>query len=201
VNGEASGIDGLEFGNVTDYVELPAGEYDFGIAAGGTTESVFDVEDVPLAAGGTYTVVAYRDGAEAVPVGVLLFDESAEGLASGEGRVLVGHGADAAAVNPVDIVTDADAVVVDELAFATIAGPLDLGAGNVNIGFDVDTEAAGGGTDANDELDVGPLQAPVTADIVTLLVAVDTDTGAALAPAVYALLPTTSGSIPTLSSP
>ncbi|MFW2388980.1 MAG: DUF4397 domain-containing protein [Polyangiales bacterium] len=201
VNGAASGIDGLEFGNVTDYVELPAGEYDFGIAAGGTTESVFDVEDVTLAAGGTYTVVAYRDGAETVPVGVLLFDESAEGLASGEGRVLVGHGADAAAVNPVDIVTDADAVVVDELAFATVAGPLDLAAGNVNIGFDVDTEAAGGGTDANDELDVGPLQAPVTADIVTLLVAVDTDAGAALAPAVYALLPTTSGSIPTLSSP
>ncbi len=91
--------------------------------------------------------------------------------------------------------------VVDELAFGTVAGPLDLAAGPVNIGFDVDTAAAGGGTDANDMLDVGPLEAPVTANVVTLLIAVDTDTGVGLAPAVYALLPTSSGSISTLSSP
>ncbi|MGB5283385.1 MAG: DUF4397 domain-containing protein [Polyangiales bacterium] len=201
VNGEASGIDNLEFGNVTDYVELPAGEYDFGIAPAGTTDSVFDVENVVLEAGGTYTVAAYRDSAAMVPVNVLLFDENADGLASGEGRVLVGHGADATAVDPVDIVTDGDAVVVDELAFGTVAGPLDLMAGAVNIGFDVDTAAAGGGTDANDVLDVGPLEAPVTADVVTLLIAVDTDTGVALAPAIYALLPSSSGSISTLSSP
>lgn len=201
VNGEASGIDDLEFGNVTDYVELPAGQYDFGIAAAGTTTSLFDVSDVPLVAGGTYTVVAYRDGAQTVPVAVLLFDEDSEGLPSGEGRVIVGHGADAAAVNPVDIVTDGDAVVVDELAFGATAGPLDLTAGVVNIGFDVDTEASGNGSDANDMLDVGPLAAPVTADIVTLLVAVDTDAGDGLVPAVYALLPTTVGSIATLSSP
>jgi len=124
--------------------EVPAGEYDFGIAAAGTTTSLFDVNDVLLAARGTYTVVAYRDGAQTVPVGVLLFDEDSEGLPSREERVLVGHGADATAVNPIDIVTASDALVVDEFAFGTVAGPLDLTAGIVNIGFDVDTVADGG---------------------------------------------------------
>ncbi len=147
------------------------------------------------------TVVAYRDGAQTVPVGVLLFDEDSEGLPSREERVLVGHGADATAVNPIDIVTASDALLVDEFAFGIVAGPLDLTAGIVNIGFDVDTEASGNGTDANDVLDVGPLAAPVAADIVTVLVAVDTDAGMGLVPAVYALAPSTSGSIPTLSSP
>ncbi len=200
VDGAASGIEDLQFGNSTGYVSLPAGDYVFGVAAAGTTTSLLDVP-ATLPAGGIFTVVAYRDSAAAVPVNVLLFDEDPTGLASGSGRVLVGHGADAAAVDPVDIVTDASAVVVDELAFGATAGPLDLAAGTVNIGFDVDTAASGGGTDANDDIDVGPLAAPVTADVVTLLVAVDTDTSAELVPAIYALLPTTEGAITTLSAP
>jgi len=200
VDGAASGIENLQFGNSTGYVSLPAGDYVFGVAAAGTTTSLLDVP-ATLPAGGIFTVVAYRDSAAAVPVNVLLFDEDPTGLASGSGRVLVGHGADAEAVDPVDIVTDASAVVVDELAFGATAGPLDLAEGTVNIGFDVDTAAAGGGTDANDDLDVGPLAAPVTADVVTLLVAVDTDTSAELVPAIYALLPTTEGAITTLSAP
>ncbi len=200
LDGAASGIENLQFGNSTGYVSLPAGSYTFGVAPTGSTTSVLDVP-ATLPAGGIFTVVAYRDSAAAVPVDVLLFDESLMGLASGSGRVLVGHGADAAAVDPVDIVTDADAVVVDELAFGTVAGPLDLPAGTVNIGFDTDTAASGGGMDANDVLDVGPLAAPVTADVVTLLVAVDTDTTEGLVPAIYALLPDTEGAISTLSAP
>ncbi|MDH3622548.1 MAG: DUF4397 domain-containing protein [Myxococcales bacterium] len=200
LDGAASGIENLQFGNSTGYVSLPAGDYVFGVAATGTTTSLLDVP-ATLPAGGIFTVVAYRDSAVAVPVNVLLFDESLMGLAAGNGRVLVGHGADAAAVDPVDIVTDASAVVVDELAFGATAGPLDLAEGTVNIGFDVDTAASGGGTDANDDLDVGPLAAPVTAGVVTLLVAVDTDTSAELVPAIYALLPTTEGAITTLSAP
>lgn len=198
VGGEPSGIEDLEYGNVTAYVELPAGSYTFGIAAAGTTTSVLDIP-ATLAADGVYTVIAYRDQSETVPVQVFLIVESTAGLATGSGRVFVAHGADDSLLDPVDVIaTEApDPPVIDDFAFGTVED-LDLPAGNVNIGFDVT---------GNGEADAGPLEAPVTADIVTILVAVDedtTDTGSgdpAIDPQVYAILPTTEGAISTLAPP
>jgi hypothetical protein len=75
--------------------------------------------------------------------------------------------------------------------FGTVRGALDLPAADYSIGIaavDSCSPAA------------GPLVAPVTADVVTLLIAVDNDTmDEALAPAVYALIDDFSGTdIPTL---
>jgi len=161
VNAEAAGIENLQFGNSTGYVELPAGDYMFGIASTGSTTTVLDVP-ATLPAGGIFTVVAYRDAMADVPVNVLLFDDSPAGLESGSGRVLVGHGADDTLLNPGTIVnTDDDTVIVEDLAFGAIAGPLDLPAGSVNIGFDVTGDGMS---------ETPPLQAPITADVVTTLI-------------------------------
>ncbi len=193
VDGAASGITDLSFGEITPFVTLDEGSYTFGVAAAGSTESVLDV-NATLEDGGVYTVIAYRDSAETVPVQVFLVVESTAGLMTGMGRVVVAHGADDSVLDPVDVInTDAPSPpVIDDFAFGTTES-LDLAEGTVNIGFDV-TE--------NGEPDAGPLAAPVTADIVTILVAVDEDTDdESLDPQVYAILPTSTGTLTTLAPP
>jgi hypothetical protein len=93
------------------------------------------------------------------------------------------------------IATDAcPPALIEDFLFATVRGPLDLPAAAYNIGIagvDSCTPAA------------GPLVAPVTADVTTLLVAVDNNvTDGMLSPAVYALIDDFSGNgIPTLAPP
>jgi hypothetical protein len=190
----AAAITDLAYGDSSGRQELAAGTYNIAIAlaepggaggagggAGGSGGSagptiVLDLGDVPLAAGDDITVIAYRSGEEppAAPVGVFNFSNSTEGLTSGQGRVFVGHGADDSALNPVDvIVTDADACpppLLDQFAFGTDTGtnPLDLDGGTVNLGFDLDPG------DCTAEVAVADV--PVTADVVSILVAVDEDT-------------------------
>ncbi|MGP1309557.1 MAG: DUF4397 domain-containing protein, partial [Phycisphaerales bacterium] len=48
----------FSFGTVTDYVSIPAGMYDIGVAPTGTTMSVFDLNDFSVPATGDFTVVA-----------------------------------------------------------------------------------------------------------------------------------------------
>ena len=128
------------------------------------------------------------------PVTVLLFDGSDADLTEGEGRVLVGHGADDSLLEPVDVI-NVDAcppAVLDDFAFAEVAGPLDLSATTLNLAFSLTSTG-------ECSADAGPLAAPVTPDLVTLLIAVDTDTlDQSLAPAIYALIGDASGTIPTL---
>jgi Domain of unknown function (DUF4397) len=191
----ATAIEDLEFAEATGFVEFPPGTYTFGIAVAGSTEAVFELE-ASLTDGQVATVVAIRtvvssDGA--APVNVLVFDGSTDGLAAGSGRVLVGHGADDSLLSVVDVIaTEAcPPALVEDFLFGTVRGALDLPAADYSIGIaavDSCSPAA------------GPLVAPVTADVVTLLIAVDNDTtDEALAPAVYALIDDFSGTdIPTL---
>ncbi|MGB8329271.1 MAG: DUF4397 domain-containing protein [Polyangiales bacterium] len=192
-------IEDLEFAEATGFVELAAGDYEFGIAAAGSTDPVFEFP-ATLVDGAILTVVAYRTVASGdnAPVNVLVFDGSTDGLASGQGRVLVGHGADDTLLDPVDVITPAACPppLLDDFMFGAVAGPLDLPASTVGIAFSL-------ASDSNVcQADVGPLDAPVTADVVTLLIAVDNDTtDEALAPAVYALIDDFSGTgIPTLQA-
>jgi len=193
----ATAIEDLQFAEATGFVELPAGTYTFGIAAAGSTEPVFEFE-ATLSDGQIATVVAIRtvvDSGGAAPVNVLVFDGSTDGLEAGSGRVLAGHGADDSSLSEVDVIaTDAcPPALIDDFLFGTVRGPLNLPAGEYNIGI----AAVGSCSPA-----AGPLVAPVTADLVTLLIAVDNDTAdEALAPAVYALIGDFSGNdIPTLQA-
>lgn len=198
INGEPSGIT-LEFGQSSGFAELPPGDYTFGIAAAGSTESVLDIGPVTLLAGDVLNAIAYRDEASDAPVPVAAFAIPGVNAApAGDGTLYVAHGADDAALDPVDLIDVVPAAcpppILDNLAFGAVEGPLELPAGTLNIGFSLDsTEEC--------QLDAGPLAAPVAADVVTIAVAVDTDPSEALELAVYALLPTTEGEIPTLAAP
>jgi hypothetical protein len=198
INGEPSGIT-LEFGQSSGFAELPPGDYTFGIAAAGSTESVLDIGPVTLLAGDVLNAVAYRDEMSDAPVPVAAFVIPGVNAApSGDGTLYVAHGADDAALDPVDLIDVLPAAcplpILDNLAFGAVEGPLELPAGTLNIGFSLDSTP-------ECELNAGPLAAPVTADVVTIAVAVDTDLSEALELAVYALLPTTEGDIPTLGAP
>ena len=198
VNGEPSGIT-LEFGESSGFAELPPGEYTFGIAAAGSTDSVLDIGPVTLLAGDILNAIAYRDETSTAPVPVSAFAiPGVNSAPAGDGTLYVAHGADNMALDPVDLIDVLPAAcpppILDDLAFGAVEGPLELPAGTLNIGFSLDS------TDEC-QLDAGPLAAPVTADVVTIAVAVDTDPSENLELAVYALLPTTEGEIPTLAAP
>lgn len=191
----AAAIEDLEFAEATGFVPLPAGDYTFGIAPTGSTDPVFEF-DATLAAGQIATVVAIRtvvDTEGDAPVNVLVFDGSTDGLAAGSGRVLVGHGADDSGVAVVDVINN-DAcppALVEDFLFGTVRSVGDLPAADYNVavaGVDSCVAAA------------GPLVAPVTPDVATLLVAVDNNvTDGMLSPAIYALIDDFSGNdIPTL---
>ena len=198
VNGQPSGIT-LEFGQSSGFVELPPGEYTFGIAAAGSTDSVLDIGPVNLLAGDILNAIAYRDEASNALVPVSAFAiPGVNGAPAGDGTLYVAHGADNAALDPVDLIDVLPAAcpppILDDLEFGAVEGPLELQAGTLNIGFSLDSTP-------ECQLDAGPLAAPVTANVVTIAVAVDTDPSEALELAVYALLPSTEGEIPTLAAP
>lgn len=198
VNGEASGIT-LEFGESSAFVELPPGEYTFGIAAAGSTDSVLDIGPVTLMAGDVLNAVAYRDEASDAPVPVEAFAIPGVNTApAGSGTVYVAHGADDMALDPVDIIDTVPGAcpdpILDDFAFGTVTDALPIPASTLNIGFSLSSTE-------DCSVDAGPLAAPVTADEVTILIAVDTDTTAGVTPAVYALLASTEGDIPTLAAP
>ncbi|MDH3728539.1 MAG: DUF4397 domain-containing protein [Myxococcales bacterium] len=193
----ATAIEDLEFAEATDFVELPVGNYIFGIAVAGDTTPVFEFP-ATLEADAILTVVAYRTVASgaAAPVGVLVFDGTTNALLAGSGRVLVGHGADDTLLDPVNVITPANCppILLEDFEFGSqTPTPLDLPAGDVQLAFQL-TSSLGC------QVDAGPLVADVTADVVTILVAVDNDvTDNMLGPAIYAIVDDFSGNdIPTL---
>ncbi len=188
-------IEDLQFAEATGFVSLPPGEYTFGIAVAGETDPVFEF-NATLVSSTIATVVAIRTDVSTSGtdlVNVLVFDGSTDGLAAGSGRVLVGHGADDTGLAAVDVINN-DAcppALVEDLLFGTVQTVADLPEADYNVAI-----AAPDSCDAA----AGPLVAPVTPNVATLLVAVDTNpTGPMLAPAVYALIGDFSGNdIPTL---
>ena len=197
VNGEDSEIR-LEYGQATGFIEFPADTYNFGIALPDEDEPVFDF-NATLAGGQMVTVSAIRtvrsDGMDS-QVNVLLFDVSLDGLESGSGRVYVGHGADRPAFDPVDVIAPGDpdcTVLIEDLAFNTVGETLDLPAETYEVGLAAPESC---------EFAVGPLSAPVTADVATLLVAVDQNTTAQGDPdvVVFAIIDDASGDLPVLEA-
>ena len=191
VNGENSGVT-ISYGDTTGRIPLPAGTYDLGLGLPDGTEPLLQLDGVELSDGDDVTVVAYRTNDE-LPVNVFVFSNGTDDLASGSGRVFVGHGANDPALDPVNVSTsneagDADcATLIPGFEFGTTfpaEGVADLEAGTLNIGFDV-----------TDDMDacpqVGPVPVPVTPDVVSILVAVDENTSndeGQLAPELWAIV-------------
>jgi hypothetical protein len=174
VNGdEVTALGTLSYGQSTGRVTLPApATYDIGIGLPGGDGPLLELEGVALADGDDIAAVAYRTSGD-LPVALFTYNLSTEGLDSGSGRVFVSHGANDSLLNPVDIIlTDEGACpppLLDQLAFEETKPDdgLDLPADTYNLGFDLDPG------DCTAELG---FSAPVTADVTTLVVAVDEDT-------------------------
>jgi hypothetical protein len=176
VNGEeVTALGTISYGEATGRVMLPApATYDIGIGLAGGDGPLLELTGVELNDGDDIAAVAYRTN-EMLPVNVFTYNLSTEGLASGSGRVFVSHGANDSALDPVNISLGEDpdcSTLLPDFAFGTTAPGegepnLDLAADTYPIGFDV----------ADDECpEVGPVGVPVTADVTSIVVAVDENT-------------------------
>ena len=179
----AVAIEGLTFAQSTGFVSLPAGEHTFGVNVAGTETEVFSITTT-LPADSVSTVVAIAsvnvESDAQDPLNVLLFSGDLADLPEGSGRVLVGHGFDNVDFETVDVIVpdtcEADGPLVEDLAFASVEVVADLPGGEYVIAL-----AAPDSCDAA----VGPLTAPVTAGVATLLIAAADSTGT---PQVFALI-------------
>ena len=195
VNGANSGVT-ISYGETTGRIPLAAGTYDLGLGLPDGTEPLLNLPGVQLSDGDDLTVVAYRTNEAPLPVGVFVFSNSTDDLASGSGRAFVGHGANDPALDPVGISLGVDpdcSTLIPGFEFGTTAPAegmlLDLPEGTYQIGFDLTPD------DMNDCADFGPVGVPVTPNVVSILIAVDenttdtTEDAQALNPELWAIIP------------
>ena len=133
-------VSGLEFGEVTGYLELEADDYDIAVNVAGTDTTVFSAEDVALAAE-DYTAVALgeveSDDSEFTVS--LLEDTNGANIGDGEARVRAIHASpDAPAVDVT--VNDGALTVFDGVAFGESSGYAVVPAGDYEVEIRPDTE-------------------------------------------------------------
>jgi hypothetical protein len=184
VNGEVA-IEDLAFEMSTGFIPLAEGEYTFGVNIADTDTEVFSATTT-LPADSITTVVAIasvnieEEPEDVTPLNALIFNGDLTDLDSGSGRVLVGHGFDAEPFAVVDVILPAtcedDGALVPDLAFPTVETVGDLPEANYDIALAAPDSC---------EAAVGPLTAPVTPDVATLLIAAADAEGN---PQVYALI-------------
>ena len=131
VDGEKVGgpLAGLEFGDLSKYVALPAGTYDLKVcAAADETVCPIEANDVSVDAGTRYTIAATNELAS-IEAQILVDDPTP---AAGEAQVRVVHfSADTPAI---DVLTqDGATAVVDGLAYPDATGYLDLDPGEYDL--------------------------------------------------------------------
>ena len=142
VDGAGPAISNLPFLSGTGYVTLRAGAHDFAVSATGTPETaaVLRVEDFRLERDTATTVVAFGALASIAPLAI---EDDESGIAAGDFRIRAVHAA--ADVGVVDIYNvDEHGIpsrIVDDLAFGSASGTLDLPAGAYRIGLDVNADA------------------------------------------------------------
>ena len=194
VDGETM-VEELRFGWAADFVTLPAGEHELGIAIAGESEPIFTAP-VELENGDVLTVVAYRVSAADPPLDVFMLDGRLDELQPGHGRVVLAHGADAAVLSVVDVIIAADGACPPALVSGFEFGEQwTLAPDPQAMSFPLALSAPDG--DCIPALP--PLSATVAADVATLWIAVDRDTGPNLRPAMYVLVGDASGAIPDLN--
>jgi len=143
VDGEVA-VAGLEFGTVTDYLELEADDYDIAVNVAGTDTTVFSAEDVELEAE-DYTAVAlgevFSDDTEFT---VSIFeDTNGANIGNDEARVRAIHASPDAP--DVDVtVNDGALTLFDGLAFGESSGYVVVPAGTYDVEVRPDTEGDDG---------------------------------------------------------
>ena len=187
VNGDSAGI-ALAFGQASAFAEVPLGvPITFQVVATGTTDPVLlEIGPETFQAGDMLNAIVYGDGSAENGVAAFAISGVNEALA-GSGTVIVAHGEALDRVNIISTVPGAcPPPVIEDLAFGATS-ELILPETTLSIALNLASSPECGD-------DFEPLGAPVTPDVVTILVAVlDGDSVA-----VYALVPDTEGDIPTL---
>jgi len=143
VNGDTpAAVSDLEFPKGTPYLEVPAGTYDFDVAASGESpdDAVLSIADLALEAGESYTAVAF-DELSSIQALALVDDYSA--LDPGDIRVRAIH--TAAGVGEVDIwnITEPGdpTPLYEDVDFGDAGDAIDVPAGAYTVGIDVDDDA------------------------------------------------------------
>jgi MYXO-CTERM domain-containing protein len=121
----------FSFGDVTDYVSIPAGNYDIGVAPTGTTSSVFDLNNFAVPAAGDFTIVALNRLAN-FDVELLADDNT---LDPNNARVRFFHGAlDAPEVDIVAVDGNGDALVtLATLSYRDTSSYVSVAAGTYDL--------------------------------------------------------------------
>ena len=134
VNGSVA-IEGLEFGDATDWIALPAGSYDVAVAPAGADAADAVIEaTLDLEGGVNYNVAAVGFLAD---ISATVFTTDTADLAEGQARVQVVHASpDAPAV---DIAVAGGPVLVGDLSFPNASGSLDVDSGT----YDLEVRPAG----------------------------------------------------------
>lgn len=126
-------------------LEVPAGEYEFAIAADGSAieDAVFSVPKLAYDAGKTYTVVAVGKLTENT-FDILRLEDSTDGLDPAQLRLQITHAAAATAFAEVDVWAGADVNALAELLpdfkFGT-SGTADVGPTDLTVALDIDNDA------------------------------------------------------------
>jgi hypothetical protein len=141
VNG-AVAVSNLAFNNATDYIALPAGDYDIAVTpTGGTAADAVIEATLPLAAGKDYTVAAVGQVADIEP---LVLEDNNAAPAAGKAHIRVVHASpDAPAV---DVAVAGGPILIENLAFPTASNYLPVDAGT----YDLDVRPTGTETVAID---------------------------------------------------
>ena len=134
VNGSVA-IEGLEFGDATDWIALPAGSYDVAVAPAGADAADAVIEaTLDLEGGVNYNVAAVGFLAD---ISATVFTTDTADLAEGQARVQVVHASpDAPAV---DVAVAGGPVLVGDLSFPNASGSLDVDSGT----YDLEVRPAG----------------------------------------------------------
>ena len=185
LNGQPSGVT-LSYAETTGRIPLPVGTYDIGLGLPGADAPLLQLDGVELAEGDDLNVIAYAVTGD-IPFDVFVISNSTEGLEAGFGRVFVAHGANDPILDPVNVVTtDVPVTACTDLlpgfAFGEVLpeGGLPLAEGSVNVGFTLD--------DTCPPLAAGPVEVPITPDVVSIAVAVDEDPSDGLLLELFALV-------------
>lgn len=75
LGGETPALTGVEFGDVADYLEAPAGDYQVRVTLAGTTTVVIDSGPITLAAGQIRTAIAVDAAGGGGPFGLLVLED------------------------------------------------------------------------------------------------------------------------------
>lgn len=128
LNGEPSGIQTLSFGNISGWVEVPAGTYSVAVAPAGAPVDQAAIGPVSLTfRAGSWTTVAAIGSLGSGSLTATTINEDYRAIDGGEARVTVFHGIEDAPA--VDVILPDGAKVVSNLAFgrsATVTVPANV---------------------------------------------------------------------------